>query len=174
MRWWRGWLPERWRAPTPSVESGRQRLASLRELRRRADELVSDCEAFLVGRLAEQLEARAADVPVWVWTNFLAHGTEQDLCTERSAQRGRAGTSADAWHEARSYLATQVLDLAAIYGPLAEVQQTVLVPLEAELASRADVAGWGSRQLVGSVEAALVRRRRACRRADIRAARPPR
>jgi hypothetical protein len=41
------------------------------------------------------------------------------------------------WCEARSYLAAELLNLAEGYGPLSEVQRTMLVPVELEFASRA-------------------------------------
>ena len=73
--------------------------------------------------------------------------------------------SGQEWCEARSYLAAEVLDLVREFGPLDEIQRTVLVPLELELASCTDVAWWGPRQWVTGVEGALSRRRRRCRRA---------
>jgi hypothetical protein len=63
--------------------------------------------------------------------------------------------AADEWRLARSHLAARVLELAETDAPLEDVQRSVLVPLELELASRAEVAWWGPGQLVASVEAAL-------------------
>jgi hypothetical protein len=83
-------------------------------------------------------------------------------------------TSDDEWRAARSYLAVEVLNLAAEFGPLAELQRRVLVPLEQRLASRPEVAGWRPRQWVESVEAALDKHRQACRRTMTRKTRPPR
>ncbi len=140
----------------------------------RSAELIGDCEAFLVGHLAEQFEGRAASVPAWAWMNLLAHGSEHDLRSERAVVRARQLTSGDEWCAARSYLAVEVLNLAAEFGPLADLQRSVLVPLEQRLASRPEVAGWRPRQWVGSVEAALDKHRQACRRTMTRETHPPR
>ena len=110
--------------------------------RRRGIELVGECEAFLAGRLAERIEERAERVPVWAWTNLLAHGSEQDLCSERRRARQQCSVISHQWCEGRSFLVAELLDLADEFGPLAEIQRTVLVPLELELASCTDVAGW--------------------------------
>lgn len=114
--WWCGWRPEGRQALELLLERWRRRLTAWREQRRRGGELVGGCEAFLAGRLAEQVQARAAHVPVWAWTNRLAHGAEQDLSSERAAQLGPSATAVDEWWKARSYLAAHVLDLAATYG----------------------------------------------------------
>ncbi len=161
---WPGWL------------CGRPREGAVRRRHRGppGPELVGDCEAFLAGHVAERIEERAAgDVPVWAWTNLLAHGTDHDLRTECTALRARSVPTADKWREARSYLAAEVIDLANDCGPLAKVQRAVLVPLELELACE-DVAGWGPRQWVTSVEVALSQHRRVSRRRVARDAPPPR
>jgi len=125
---------------------------------------VGDCEAFLAGHVAERIEERpGADVPVWAWTNLLAHGTEYDLRSERTAVRRTAGLSRDKWREARSYLASEVIDLADECGPLIKMQRAVLVPLELDLACQ-ELTAWGPRQWVAIVETALSQHRRASRR----------
>ena len=77
---------------------------------------------------------------MWAWTNLLAHGSRQDLCSERRRFRVIGGQ----WREGRSFLVAELLDLADEFGPLTEIQRTVLVPLELELASCTEVAD-GSR-----------------------------
>ncbi len=130
-------------------------------LRRRGGiELVGECEAFLAGRLAERIEQRAESVPVWAWTNLLAHGSRQDLCSERRRFRVIGGQ----WREGRSFLVAELLDLADEFGPLTEIQRTVLVPLELELASCTEVADWEPFQWVASVDVVLGRYRQAYRR----------
>ena len=52
-------------------------------------EMVGECEAFLLGRYVEHLESRSLAVPVWAWTNVLAHGTSDDL--RRTADDSRVG-----------------------------------------------------------------------------------
>ena len=137
-------------------------------------ELIGDCGAFLAGRLAERIEGRAARIPPWAWTNLLAHGSEQDLRQAPAPGRPHQDSTAAKWCAARSYLAMEVLNLAGEFGPLEEVQRQVLVPLEQRLASRPEVAGWGPGQWAESVEEALEKHRRACRRAMIEKMRPPR
>jgi hypothetical protein len=46
------------------------------------DEDLGDCEAFLLGQLAEYKEAHYQYVASWEWTNLLAHGSEDDLRVE--------------------------------------------------------------------------------------------
>lgn len=139
-RWTRlSWL-EQWR-----TESGYRRLQA---------ELVDDCEAFLLADLAERLERRHDRVPVWVWTNLLAHGSEPVLRREQSTPSGQF-ISDERWRHARAYLAGELLDQARRYGSLASLQQAVLIPLELELASRPEVARWSPGQWVAIVEGAL-------------------
>ena len=57
-----------------------------------SSQVVGDCEAFLAGRLVERIEQAGARVPVWAWTNLLAHGTERDLCSRRAAAYGASRT----------------------------------------------------------------------------------
>ena len=106
--------------------------------------------------------------------NLLAHGSEHDLRSKRAVARPRQVTSDDEWRAARSYLAVEVLNLAAEFGPLADLQRRVLVPLEQRLASRPEVARWRPCQWVWSVEAALDKHRQACRRTMTGGTRPPR
>ncbi|MGA3222020.1 MAG: hypothetical protein ABSE77_23630 [Acidimicrobiales bacterium] len=118
-------------------------------------ELVKDAEAFFAGGLAERIESRIGTVPVWAWTNLLAHGTEDELGSESSRASPPWGDPAREWRQARSYLATDVLHRAEVNGSLAEVQRVVLVPLELKLASTPEVAGWSPGRWVMTVEAAL-------------------
>ena len=48
-----------------------------------------------------------------------------------------------------------MLDLTDLEFTLAELQSSVLIPLELEMAARPDVAGWTPRQWVNLVEDAL-------------------
>jgi hypothetical protein len=128
----------------------------LRGHQRRAEAaLVTEGEAFLVGRLVELIESRAGNVPVWAWTNLLAHGTEKDL--RAAAATVWAGGVADRarWHQARSYLAAEVLHCAQLHRSLAELQRAVLVPLALRLASSPEVAGWGPGRWATTVEMEL-------------------
>lgn len=93
-----------------------------------------------------------------MWTNLLAHGSEQDLRAESVAPLG------DDWRKARAYLASSLLDLASTCGPLDEVQKRVLIPLELELAACPEVATWEPRGWLTVVERALGSYRRQSRR----------
>ena len=126
-------------------------------------ELLAECEAFLTGRLAEMVLRRDGYAPVWTWTNLLAHGTEVEVRQEYDADQRPSGTVEDGWRAARSYLAGQVLELAGRLGSLGEVQRTVLVPLELQLAGRATVEWWDEGQWVSAVDGALEVQRRAHR-----------
>jgi len=105
---------------------------------------------------------------VWVWTNLLAHGSEESLVAERRVAPFRMMTAEDRWHAARSYLAGEVLDLAEHYGPLLSLQRNVLVPLELQFASDPAVSSWGPRQWVESVRRKLAEHCRACQREERR------
>jgi hypothetical protein len=116
--------------------------------------LVADSEAFLSGHFAERMGARSATVPVWAWTNLLAHGAEGELRrTARTLPRPRAHDSI--WEKARAYLADDILQMVGHDVSLAEVQRQVLVPLELELAALSDADSWQPQDLVVAVDAAL-------------------
>ena len=153
--WWFGRVRVHRRAVR--LAAGRQeRGLWLRGHQRRAEAaLVTEGEAFLVGRLVELIESRAGNVPVWAWTNLLAHGTEKDL--RAAAATVWAGGVADRarWHQARSYLAAEVLHCAQLHRSLAELQRAVLVPLALRLASSPEVAGWGPGRWATTVEMEL-------------------
>jgi hypothetical protein len=120
-----------------------------RERRALGAELIADCEAFLLGLYVERLESQRVAVPVWGWTNLLAHGNDAALRAAAAVTTHPGG--ADGWHAARARLAAELLRS----GTLAELQRDVLAPLELRLASRPDVEGWGPRTWVDVVRAAL-------------------
>ncbi len=113
-----------------------------------------EAEAFLLGSLVEYWVNNGAPVPVWAWMNLLAHGTAQRIgeCVLLPDEPRRIGRS---WRVARSHLAIEVLDLTDVDFTLVELQSSVLIPLELEIAARPDVAGWTPRQWVDLVEDAL-------------------
>jgi hypothetical protein len=116
--------------------------------------LASECEAYLNGTLAEFWEERGTAVPVWTWTNLLAHGSQSQIhdSLHRPPKQRRTGRS---WRIARSYLAYQVLDLACEDLTLEELQSTVLRPLELELAAHPQVERWTPRRWVDTVDEAI-------------------
>jgi hypothetical protein len=113
--------------------------------------LASECEAYLHGTLAEFWEAQGAAVPVWTWTNLLAHGSESQIhdSLRLTSKQRRTGRS---WRIARSFLAYQVLDLACEELTLEELQSTVLLPLELGLAAHPEVERWTPRRWVDTVD----------------------
>lgn len=131
--------------------------------------LVGESEAFLIGQLAEQIDRNGERVPVWAWTNLLAHGSAADLETERQVPYIRVNTPGERWRAARSYLAEEVSDLAEGDEPLVEIQRKVLVPLELELASRNEVDWWGTGQWVNAVRERLAEHQRVRERVKLRA-----
>jgi hypothetical protein len=128
----------------------------IRPRRRAGRELVTDTDAFLSGRYAEQLAERADQVPPWAWLNLIAHGTHEELVAARPVRR-RGGSLQlySHWVAARSYLIGEVLGaLDSGHEPLAEVQRRVLLPLETELSSPVSLVRY-PRDLVLRVLAAL-------------------
>ena len=128
--------------------------------RRISAQLVDETEAFLGGRFVERAEARGDFVPVWAWTNLLAHGSDKDLRAEQTIRLPRRDKAMRQWREARSYLAAEVLWQAERHGSLEEVQEAVLMPLELDLASRTDVIRWRPGRWAQAVEKALTEQRR--------------
>ena len=116
---------------------------------------VADIEAFLRGRLAERLEAQGAWVPTWAWTNLLAHGAGEDLRDHRSTPSAPQQMGNDQWRSARAYLATEVLLLASVHGPLVVLQERLLRPLELDLAVNPEAARWDPSEWVTHVSSIL-------------------
>lgn len=142
----------------PAARRKRRRVGLARRRERELSrELVEESEAFLVGRYVEHLESRAAAVPVWAWTNALAHGTADDL--RRVADGARADqTAAHDWRAARAYVAAELLEATARGTSLAETQRQLLVPLELRLAGRSDVERWTPQRWVVTVRSSIARR----------------
>jgi hypothetical protein len=116
--------------------------------------LANECTAFLNGTLAEYWDDKGLTVPVWAWTNLLAHGDE-DRIAECVARPRCMRRSARNWSVARSYLALEILGLLDESLSLEELQCEVLVPLELELAADPEASRWTSKQWLGAVDTAL-------------------
>jgi hypothetical protein len=119
--------------------------------------VADECEAFLAGRYLELLERNEALVPQWAWMNRLAHGTTADLeaiATHDATPRDRLS---QAWADARSYLAAEVLDAYGRAGTLLTLQRRALVPLELQLASPTSPPVRRPADWVGMVMAAIAR-----------------
>ena len=116
--------------------------------------LVGECEAFLEGTLAEYLDDLAIEVPVWAWTNLLAHGGPEQV-TDCVCSPNQPRRSDRDWSVARALLAFEIFDLMEAGYVLEELQQDVLIPLELEMASRPEVSRWVPRQWLDTVDAAI-------------------
>ncbi|MHB1549563.1 MAG: hypothetical protein ACYCX8_12610 [Acidimicrobiales bacterium] len=128
-----------------------------------SEQLVDEVGAFVGGTLAELYEVRGGRVPVWAWTNLLAHGDRASLRDAHGRDYQAAGFE-DRWRAARSYLAGEVLSLADQCGSLDEAQRRVLGPLELRLATDVKVDWWEPTQWVSTVVTALEAERRVHRR----------
>ncbi len=123
MSWWGS---RRDRRRQERVEPVPVRAASVRSL-------PEECAAFLQGDYADYLAHEGARVPMWVRLNPLCHRDEQGVA---ALAAGRVPGD-EAWGAAITYLAEEVLCASARCGTsVAEIQRSVLVPLELELASK--------------------------------------
>ncbi len=113
-----------------------------------------ECEAFLNGTLAEFWDDRGVVVPVWAWTNLLAHGSEA-LITETVARPYRNRRVTRSWRIARSYLAYEVFDLIDLEFSLEDMQAAVLVPIELQMSASPEVSRWTPRLWVEVVDDAI-------------------
>jgi len=116
--------------------------------------LANECTAFLNGTLAEYWDDKGLTVPVWAWTNLLAHGNE-DRIADAVARPRCARRMARNWSVARSYLALEILGLLEESLSLEELQCEVLIPLELELSSRSEVCRWTPTHWLEVVDSAL-------------------
>ena len=73
--------------------------------------LAMECGAFLDGTLAEYWDERGVVVPVWAWTNLLAHGTEELMGEMRRPSLSQPVGRVCSWRIARSHLAYEILEL---------------------------------------------------------------
>jgi len=151
-----------------AAEASGQAQNRVRTVRPGPATVTDGCAAFLLGSLVRYRLDHGEGVAPWEWTNLLAHGSEaalrDELATEHH-QRPHAPERDDlaTWEAARSYLVFELLDLAGTCGGLAALQQTVLVPLELELAARPDTDAWRPNQWLAAVETALGAARRQAR-----------
>jgi len=118
--------------------------------------LARECQAFLNGTLAEYWDGTGVVVPVWAWTNLLAHGSEEMIGASvlHPARPRRPGRS---WRIARSYLAYRVLEHTDAQFTLRDIQECILIPLELEMAAVPEVGRWTPRQWVDTVDHAIGR-----------------
>ncbi len=101
--------------------------------------LVSESEAFLLGHYAQYLGLQHRPVPAWAWLNALAHGGEADISSLATSEPPRRALPSDTtvWQQALAFLAQELISQAARRGrPVADLQRSMLVPIELELAGR--------------------------------------
>jgi hypothetical protein len=121
---------------------------------RGASVVVMECAAFLNGTLAEYWDERGTVVPVWAWTNLLAHGSKT-LIGESVIPPMRPRRTGRSWRIARSFLAYEVLDVLERGVTLDHLQSSVLIPLELEMAVHPKVGYWSPRQWIDTVDYAI-------------------
>jgi hypothetical protein len=119
-----------------------------------ASVVAKECEAFLTGTLAEYWDGRGTVVPVWAWTNLLAHGSEE-LIGESGTHPLRPRRPGRSWRIARSFLAYELLETVESGVGLEDLQSQVLIPLELEMALHPEVAHWSPQKWVDTVEHAI-------------------
>lgn len=117
-------------------------------------DLVAGSEALLCGQYAEYLLLRGRRVPVWAWVNLLAHGTAEDFGRSATGIAGHPSSGCADFHDARTYLAGEILRAIDAGDSLASIQARVLVPLELQLMRRATEC-WGATDLIEAVVDAL-------------------
>ena len=120
----------------------------------RAASVAVGCEAFLNGTLAEYWERQGFTVPVWAWTNLLAHGSAEQIA-ESMVRPQRSRRIVRSWRIARSYMANELLEVTDGPRQLRAMQSDVLIPLELEMATLPAVRQWTPRQWVDAVDWAI-------------------
>lgn len=119
-------------------------------------QLVRECEAFMSGRLAEEMELARQPVPSWAWINMLAHGSPRQLRLMAGGALVDQFVEAEAWERGLSFLAREVLAVVEQYRcGIEDVQHQVLVPLELEMTDDPSWVETGPSLLVVRVVAAL-------------------
>lgn len=94
--------------------------------------VADEAEAFLQGRLLEQVRAAGAggQAPPWMWLNAVAHGDKhvlEDLAAPSAANQ----QAANSWRAARAVVARELLDRSGGEPAMIRtLQHRVLIPLE--------------------------------------------
>lgn len=120
--------------------------------------LSGETEAFLDGLIIEHLTAARRMVPTWTVMNKLAHGSPSEIA-DLARTDGQNDNTPDheepAWRTAQRTLAARLLVRATTPDAIAQVQQTVLVPLEMQLIVRSEVETVTLRQVLSAASDAL-------------------
>jgi hypothetical protein len=120
--------------------------------------LSGETEAFLEGRIVEQLTAAARMVPTWAVLNKLAHGSPIEIAdlTQTDGQPDDAPDAGEpVWRAAQRSLAARVLARGTAPDDITHVQQTLLVPLELRLIEQSKVETVTLRQALTAASDAL-------------------
>lgn len=106
-----------------------------------AEDLVSECEAFLAGRFAGVFDQRGEPVPPWAWLNRLAHAPREQIqaLAATAGPPRRLGQRPSDWRDAVATVAVDLLGLAPDDQSLHSLQLSALLPVE--LALMGDKAG---------------------------------
>jgi hypothetical protein len=114
--------------------------------------LGAECEAWLAGSWAEYLAAQGEPVPRWAWLNQVAHASEKAI---RSMTRLPAVCN-DEWLRLRGCIAESLIKEAAAKGvSVAELQRSVLLPIECTLFQDENLYRFGNPELMVRILAAL-------------------
>jgi hypothetical protein len=99
---------------------------------------VDSTAAFVHGHYVEYCLLHGEAVPDWAWLNLLAHGTAPEL-----RHHSRAGWSGDLWHQARAFMADEIVEhVDHRQIPLEIFQKDVLVPLELDSIACRTTSRW--------------------------------
>jgi hypothetical protein len=113
---------------------------------RNGDELA----AYRMGRYADYLIQRGAEVPLWAWLNGVAEGSEVLVASLALAEGSPRGAPVElrGWYLARKTIAEEVLATLSVEGgTLAQLQEAVLVGLQLELAAAGEQTEVGPDEL---------------------------
>ena len=114
--------------------------------------LGEECEAWLAGTWAEYLAGRGEPVPRWAWLNQVAHASEKAV---RSMTR-LPDVNNDEWLRLRGCVAESLIKEAAGKGvSVAELQRSVLLPIECALFHNESLYRFGNPELMVRILAAL-------------------
>lgn len=114
--------------------------------------LGDECEAWLAGTWAEYLSGRGEPVPRWAWLNQVAHASEKAV---RAMTRLPAFNN-DEWLRLRGCVAESLIKEAAGKGvTVAELQHSVLLPIECALFHDESLYRFGNPELMVRILAAL-------------------
>jgi hypothetical protein len=121
--------------------------------------LAAESEAFLHGRLADQLVATGRRVPGWVMLNRLAHGTRDELAALGVAGncgwRVHPSLGGPQWLADERALASRLIGIGTSAEALRTLQDEVLIPLELTLIARSRSESLSPQDVIGAASRAL-------------------